>query len=157
MSCWQVCEQNENYEVSLDGRVRSRVTGLELKLQDNGVGYKTVAIRIPSRKNRMVYVHHLIAHAFIGPRPAGMEIHHVDRDPANNHVDNLRYVTHGQNLAERYDHFPPVGAKFSPEQVREARRLRKSGLKFQEIAEMFGVHIQTAYRVCHGISYSRVA
>lgn len=156
MGCWQVCEQNEDYEVSLDGRVRSRISGLELKPQDNGIGYKTVAIRIPGHKGRMTYVHRLVARAFIGPCPAGMEVHHVDRDLANNHADNLRYVTHGENLAERYNHFPPVGAKFSFEQVREARRLRKSGLKFREIAEKFGVHLQTAYRVCHGETYSRV-
>ena len=44
------------------------------------------------------YVHHLVAHAFIGPRPDGLVIDHRDGDPTNNDVRNLRYVTQAENV-----------------------------------------------------------
>lgn len=34
-----------------------------------------------------------------GPIPEGMEIDHIDRDPSNNHLDNLRLVSRLQNMA----------------------------------------------------------
>ena len=45
------------------------------------------------------YIHHLVAEAFIGPRPDGAEINHKDCDKTNNAVDNLEYVSRGENIA----------------------------------------------------------
>ena len=42
-------------------------------------------------------VHSLVALAFIGPRPEGMEVNHKDCDKQNNALNNLEYVTHGEN------------------------------------------------------------
>lgn len=41
-------------------------------------------------KKKTAQVSVLVAEAFIGPRPDGMECCHYDDDPLNNHVDNLR-------------------------------------------------------------------
>lgn len=43
-------------------------------------------------------VHHLVAEAFLGPRPLGLEINHRDGNPQNNRADNLEYVTHSENV-----------------------------------------------------------
>jgi len=45
--------------------------------------------------------HHLIAKTFIGERPEGMEIDHIDRNKLNNRPENLRYVSPGKNLWNR--------------------------------------------------------
>lgn len=45
-------------------------------------------------------VHQLVLEAFIGPRPAGMEVCHWDDDSTNNRLDNLRYDT---SLANKRD------------------------------------------------------
>ena len=54
------------------------------------------------RKNKpfrkAVYVHKLVAEYFIGPRPEGYEIDHIDGNYLNNRADNLRYVTRQQNM-----------------------------------------------------------
>jgi len=42
-------------------------------------------------------VHQLVAEAFIGPRPDGMEVCHNDGDPVNNDLFNLRYDTQSEN------------------------------------------------------------
>lgn len=41
--------------------------------------------------------HVIIALAWLGPRPAGMEIDHINGDKFNWSADNLQYVTPGEN------------------------------------------------------------
>ena len=58
-------------------------------------GYSTVVI-----SKTHLLVHRLVAFAFLGPPPHknAWEVHHRDGDPANNHVENLEYVTRSQNM-----------------------------------------------------------
>jgi len=44
------------------------------------------------------YVHRLVAAAFIGPCPEGHHVHHIDNDPSNNFIENLRYVTPAEHI-----------------------------------------------------------
>lgn len=94
------------YEVSDLGRVRSldRVVmvagkqraykGRVLKPQANGkYGYLSVQIG----RDRRDYIHRLVAEAFIG-LARGEEVDHIDGDTANNQLNNLRAVTHAQNM-----------------------------------------------------------
>lgn len=49
-----------------------------------------------------VYVHRVVLEAFVGPCPDGMEACHLDDDPTNNHLSNLRWDTRSGNLRDRY-------------------------------------------------------
>ena len=49
-------------------------------------------------KGHTIGIHRLVAWAFIGPCPDGMEVLHWDDNPKNNHVRNLRYGTRTDNL-----------------------------------------------------------
>lgn len=51
-------------------------------------------------------VHRLVAYAFLGPCPEGMEVDHIDDNMLNNNANNLRYVTHEENLRKK------VGKKY---------------------------------------------
>lgn len=44
------------------------------------------------------YVHKLVAEYFIGPKPEGYEIDHIDGNYLNNSASNLRYVTRKENM-----------------------------------------------------------
>ena len=99
------------YEVSNLGRVRSvdRVIirsdgrrrtckGKMLKLTTTRKGYNVAQMQVRgSYKPKMV--HRLVANAFIGPCPDGMEVNHIDENRGNNRADNLEYLTHRENLA----------------------------------------------------------
>lgn len=42
-------------------------------------------------------IHTLVLEAFVGPRPEGAVCCHIDGDPTNNHVTNLRWGSYSDN------------------------------------------------------------
>lgn len=44
------------------------------------------------------WVHRLVASAFVDNPNNLNEVDHIDGNPSNNHVDNLRWVTHSENM-----------------------------------------------------------
>ena len=53
---------------------------------------------------KLVYVHRLIAFAFLGPPPSlkHSQVNHKDLNPSNNCIENLEYVTPAENLIHAY-------------------------------------------------------
>lgn len=51
-----------------------------------------------------VKVAHLVAEAFIGPRPDGSVLRHLDGNPANNTPANLRYGSQSENQYDAVGH-----------------------------------------------------
>jgi hypothetical protein len=49
---------------------------------------------------REARVHVLMAEAFIGPRPEGQIVRHLDDNPDNNHISNIVYGTYSDNLRD---------------------------------------------------------
>lgn len=97
------------YQVSSHGRVRSvpralpdgrRSGGRILAQSADRKGYALVSLSGDGR-SRTVRVHVLVAEAFLGPRPAGMQILHRNDDHSRNDVGSLRYGTDEENKAER--------------------------------------------------------
>ncbi len=100
---WKPIPNHEGYEVSDSGDVRSW-------LPRNGSGglassprlltilpfadrpYLRVSLRGKTRR-----VHQLVLEAFVGPCPAGHIVMHIDDDPTNNALSNLRYGTPQDN------------------------------------------------------------
>jgi hypothetical protein len=89
------------YEVSNEGNVRSIRRGTILKGYIAEKGYVMVCLYPTPTKRVTRRVHVIVAAAFIGPRPPGLEIDHIDEDKQNNAVYNLRYVTPKVNTHKR--------------------------------------------------------
>jgi hypothetical protein len=97
-----------DYEVSSFGRVWSCPvgtprTGRILRPAINPGGYPSVRL---SRRgvHKTQPVHILVAAAFHGPRPEKAQIRHLDGQPTNNCVDNLRYGTASENVQDSLRH-----------------------------------------------------
>lgn len=84
---WQLCPLHASYLVSDHGRVR-RIGGGILVPQRSSRGYAT--LHLGRKLQRSVHV--IVAATFLGPRPAGHHVDHLDHDRWNNHVTNLRYL-----------------------------------------------------------------
>lgn len=106
----------EYYEANYEGEVRS--LGRVITTRTGQTYFKPGRVMSQSRRsdghlqltfkvNGKAYtrkLHRIIAEAFIGPCPEGMEVCHNDGDPANNRVDNLRYGTRSENMYDRVSH-----------------------------------------------------
>ena len=51
-----------------------------------------------------VKVHRLVLETFVGPCPDGMECLHINGDPGDNRVENLRWGTHAENMQDSLAH-----------------------------------------------------
>ena len=104
------------YEVSDQGRVRSfdrtvhckngrtrRYKGRLLKPRKDRDGHLKINL-YKDGKPKTKFVHRMVLEAFVGSCPEGMECLHIDGNPANNCVDNLRWGTRGENMLDRVRH-----------------------------------------------------
>lgn len=90
----------DGYRVSKSGVLLSK-KGKEMSVFDNGKGYLIVQLRYKG-KPKVKAIHRLVAEAWI-PNPDNLsDVDHIDGDRLNNHIDNLRWVTHGENLAHSF-------------------------------------------------------
>lgn len=146
------------YEVSDQGRVRSidrsytkktkggaiatvQHKGRVLKPGFNVGGYLIVGLYYGG-ENRSRPIHSIVAEAFIGTRPVGLEVRHLDGNKLNCRAENLKYATHTENEADKRKHGTlmfgekSVSAVLSENDVRRIREMR--GVPQQELADMFG-------------------
>lgn len=100
------------YEASDLGQVRSlprlvahykggmrQLPGCVLKQVVSDSGYANVNLSRDNKPRRQ-FVHRLVAYAFLGPKPDGMEICHGDGDRLNNALSNLRWDSHSANMMD---------------------------------------------------------
>jgi hypothetical protein len=103
-----------------------------------------------------VFVHYLVALAFLGQREKGQMVCHNDGNGQNNRADNLRYDTHKSNMEDMVKHDKSAKgiknghAVITEEQVFQVRELRKKGLLYKEISTHAGVHFETVAKICQG-------
>ena len=154
----------QQYLVSDQGNVWSIRLGRCVKQRWLNGRYKAVMMR----KNRKQYtrkVHHLVAEAFIGPRPDGLLCLHRDDDRTNNTPANLYWGDSRQNQADctRNGTRPSrqgvlnTQAKLSAADVQEIRRLLAAGLSQPQIAKRFGVTSNMICRIHRGKAWAHVA
>ena len=93
-------------------------------------------------------VHRLVAEAFIGKPDSKCEIRHLDGDPLNSHLDNLKYGTRSENQRDRLAHGRSNFAKLTWKEVKKIRKeYEVRGTLQSELAEAFSVTQQTISRI----------
>lgn len=122
---WRSLPDFPGYEVSNMGRVRWR-DRIKTATPDHK-GYPRVSFWI-NGSSRKVFVHKLVAEAFLGPRPHGMVIRHGSAGNGVPAVSNLQYGTPIENEADKVVHGTRVNGtkhhsnKLTESQVIEIRR-----------------------------------
>lgn len=169
---WKPIPGYDGYEVSNLGRVRSwrkkgRWGGVldtprVMKQTPNPNGYLKVNLQRNGLKITNC-VHVLVAAAFLGPRPDGLDVCHNDGNQKNNRASNLRYDTVSGNMADRVLHGTDTrgekspNAKLSTEDVLTIRRLHEDGdYNQRELARKFGVDFRTINQIVHRKRWAHV-
>lgn len=107
---WRPIPNFPDYEVSDRGRVKSwrKWNGGPaprlLSLVPGRNGYLRVGLTVRPCASVSRLVHQLVLEAFVGPRPAGQVVRHLDGNRANNSLSNLTYGTPKENTADMFRH-----------------------------------------------------
>lgn len=97
---WRELKDFPPFAVSSYGRVKNLKTKHILTGGLDKNGYLKYSLRITDNPNKYAITktaHFLVALAFLGERPEGKVVDHIDHNIKNNHYSNLRYVSISEN------------------------------------------------------------
>ena len=156
------------YEVSDFGNVKrvkagpSTFIGKVLVSVPDTRGYMCVCLYNDGKRHTAL-VHHLVTKSFLGDRPLGREVNHINGDKKNNRLENLEYVTSSENQRHAYriglksnkgEKHP--GSKLTEDDVYEILHLLETGVAQAEIARCFDVTRTTIWRIAHGKNWTHL-
>lgn len=76
------------------------VSGHFAKIRPNKSNHCQIGIIDNDGRKRFVYVHRLVAHAFLKRESYQKEVMHIDDNPLNNNVENLKWCTQWDNIQD---------------------------------------------------------
>lgn len=168
---WKDIEGYEGlYQVSNLGRVRSldrkvwnyTKKGRILKPHSNGHSYQNVSLHKENKTEKHLYIHILVAKAFLPNPDNKTEVNHKDFNKLNNRVDNLEWVTRDENKQHfrqskyakrveenRINYFASKTYKFIYENKQRILELYDSGYSIKEISKNLNIGKDTISSILH--------
>ena len=168
------------YEVSNLGRVRSlprvvsdsngRTRRMPMRMRKPYVnvqhGRRELGLK-DSGRFAMRTVYSLVADAWIGAKPDGLEINHKNGDYTDDRAENLEYVTKSENLRHAYrlglrskphwlagaNHWAAV---LTEDCVREIRKRHKRGESLSDLSSEYGVGVPSIRRAVNRQTWKNV-
>lgn len=153
---WKTIPKFNNYECSNLGRIRNKNGRILSSGKSLNKGYKRVTLRKIHKGKQYYYeLHRLIALTFLGKCPKGKEVRHLDGNPLNNAIKNLKYGTRSENINDRWIHGEDLSKTFSKKldrnKVKEIKILIESKkYKQKEIAKKYNVSNTTISAIKYG-------
>ena len=166
---WKIIPCFSNYSASDSGLIRSNERYVSagrggkrllpetvLKPKITKGGYLVVSIKNDSGQIKCSTVHSLVMLTFEGPRPKGIQILHLDDNPANCSKVNLKYGTTQENHDLKIKHGRTARgenintAKLNESQVIEMRERRSAGETTLSLSAFFGISSTAVSKICTG-------
>jgi hypothetical protein len=159
---------NGAYEISEKGAVRSySLRGCRAKSEEYPrimksfilSGYPAVSL-CRNGKYKLLLRHRLLLLSFVGPPPDKHEAAHLDGDKMNCTLNNLRWVSHKENMSHKEVHGTSYrGSKHSRASITELcvksiRERLNSGESIESISDYYGVSKKTVYHIKCGLTWS---
>lgn len=132
------------YEINENGTIFRNVKSkkqLKIKLDyhHSDKGYYVTFVHFGGRKNpqiKRVMIHQAVAECWLGDKPDGYEVDHIDRNPHNNDYRNLRYVTKSEQMKNRdHTNISKIGSQNL--EVERKNRMKNVSLQHKDTKEIF--------------------
>jgi hypothetical protein len=101
---WAVLVDYPNYKISRDGQIFSTYTKRVLKCAITENERIVCSLKHKNEnKAKRLYVHRLVAMAYLPNPDNHPKVNHLDGNPLNNHVDNLEWASYSRDSQHAYD------------------------------------------------------
>lgn len=147
----------KKYEISNCGNVKIIKTN-KLKLpQKSKNGYLVINLYIGKNPKR-VYIHRLVAKAFIENPNNYKDVNHKDGNKSNNYVGNLEWCTRSQNLKHAYKNKlkVPSSQVLTIEQVKYIKQNPKN-LSRKQLADELNISYWSICNIYQGRTFKEVS
>lgn len=143
------------YLVSYDGEIFRKDTKQKMASFVHLSGYRHSQLRNDQGKRKNVYIHRIVALAYL-PRVEGKDnVNHIDGDKLNNKYTNLEWVNDSENqkhawsngLQPSQDGEVNPNAKLSNIQRQWTHKLARYGYKQYQLAEIFNASQTTISKI----------
>lgn len=106
-------------------------------------------------------IHSIVAETFLGVLPLGQHVCHIDGNPLNSHVSNLRYDTPTGNASDRIKHGTDAKGINNPRAIlseSQVRKIKKQLLKnsIKTVANNFNLNYRTIQSIYSGKNWKHI-
>lgn len=161
---WKTINEFPNYAISDIGRVKSLVNSVFKKPGDIMSQFMSpFYCKVSLYKNKKHYtrsVHRIMAETFLGDAPtAKHQVGHIDGNPKNNDVSNLKWCTPKENQKDRIKHGTMFFDKsYYQQKITEddARYIISSTETIRNLSEQFGLSQRHVQNIRSGKKWARL-
>lgn len=151
------------YVLREDGKVFNK-KGHELKIGRNKKGYPQVSLWVDGKPKTFRFARLLATH-FI-PNPDNLsDVDHIDGDRENHSLENLRWISHGDNIKHSYDlgnrcakGINNANSKATEDDVKRVCKLLEIGGKsYAEISRIVNLPKPIIYNIAHRRHWNHIS
>lgn len=149
---WRKHPRYPEYELSSEGDVRSIYTMRPLVGRLDKDGYRALVLCTGGRRLN-ARVASMVLEAWVGPRPAGFVVRHLNGVRADNRPSNLAWGTQKDNIGDKITHGTQQLGERGPRAIlteEQARRAKFGSESVSALAAEFGVARITIYQIRAG-------
>lgn len=130
------------YEVNSNGTIFRNVKSkkqLKIKIDyhHSPKGYWHTFVNIKGKCIR-VMLHKVVAECWLGPKPEGLQVDHINRNSLDNDYRNLRYVTHSEQMKNRTlspEYVARIKANCAPNIAALSKPCKVNGQYFKSLSQ----------------------
>jgi Mor family transcriptional regulator len=139
-------ETFKGYSISDDGRIFSHKTNKFLKpsiRMGNGCAYERIGLTDSNRVRKIFSIHRLVCIAFkYNPNHLNLTVNHIDENTFNNRIENLEWLTMGENIRYSKANKTYVG---DPDKL--TTEFNEGDYTVQEFAEKYNTPLNTMWDI----------